>query len=156
MWERASTLQRTPYLIEDSLPAIRWQTYPQTKVLDGSTEVQRARGQYRGRWYTAWFAPSLPLPHGPWKLGGLPGLILEAYDDEREVVFLFQGLRTVKRLTIAQDVADGEALSPQTYLKIKERELRQFLEYVQTRLSSCHPDLDIRLQYSYKFWEDPP
>jgi GLPGLI family protein len=37
---------------------------------------------FKGRGYTAWYAPSITNMEGPWKLGGLPGMILEAYDDE--------------------------------------------------------------------------
>jgi hypothetical protein len=37
---------------------------------------------FKGREYIVWYAPSIAYAEGPWKLGGLPGLILEAYDKE--------------------------------------------------------------------------
>ncbi|MBQ8060774.1 MAG: GLPGLI family protein [Bacteroidales bacterium] len=43
---------------------------------------QEAKTSYGGREWTVWFAPSIPSNVGPWKLGGLPGLILEAQDAE--------------------------------------------------------------------------
>ncbi|NLN34002.1 MAG: GLPGLI family protein [Flavobacteriaceae bacterium] len=43
-------------------------------------KVQKASLQFRGRSWEVWFAPDLPFSEGPWKLKGLPGLVLEARD----------------------------------------------------------------------------
>lgn len=44
-------------------------------------ECIMAETDYHGRHWRAWFAPEVPLPFGPWKLHGLPGLILRAEAD---------------------------------------------------------------------------
>ena len=54
---------------------------------DGLKEIcgypcKEAKTSYGGREWTVWFAPSIPSTAGPWKLGGLPGLIMEAQDAE--------------------------------------------------------------------------
>ena len=54
---------------------------------DGQKEIcgypcKEAKTSYGGREWTVWFAPSIPSTAGPWKLGGLPGLIMEAQDAE--------------------------------------------------------------------------
>ena len=43
-----------------------------------------ATTNFRGREWTAFFSPDIPLPEGPWKLTGLPGIILKAYDKKKE------------------------------------------------------------------------
>lgn len=37
----------------------------------------------------------MPFHAGPWKLNGLPGVILDAYDAKKEVVFKFDGIEKV-------------------------------------------------------------
>lgn len=55
-------------------------------------ECVEATTEYRGRKWTAWFAPEIPVQDGPWKLCGLPGLILVAQDANGDYVFEANGL----------------------------------------------------------------
>ncbi|MDR3259512.1 MAG: GLPGLI family protein [Fusobacteriaceae bacterium] len=48
---------------------------------------QKATCRFRGRDYTAWFTVDIPISNGPWKFGGLPGLILKVYDNEKRYIF---------------------------------------------------------------------
>lgn len=73
-------------LLADTLLALPWVVLPKTRQL-GTHSVQAATATFHGRTYEAWFAPDLPLPLGPWKLGGLPGLILEAHDIDHKFSF---------------------------------------------------------------------
>ncbi len=60
-----------------------WTTHHQQRTI-GGIPCLKAVTQFKGRGYTAWYAPSITSADGPWKLGGLPGLILEAYDDAEQ------------------------------------------------------------------------
>lgn len=79
------------YLITDALPAIDWKISGDTATF-GGLHCQKATAHFKGRDYTAWFSPDLPLHIGPWKLNGLPGVIVEAYDTKKEVDFKFDGI----------------------------------------------------------------
>lgn len=79
-------------LEEPTWPDLKWNIDAETKIIS-NIKCQKATTKFRGRNYTAWFAPSIPIQDGPWKLHGCPGLILEAYDDTDEVVFLFAGIQ---------------------------------------------------------------
>jgi GLPGLI family protein len=84
----------TAYLIEEPMPAINWKISNDTASFAG-LHCQKATGHFKGRDYTAWFCADLPFHTGPWKLNGLPGLIVEAYDARKEVVFKFDGMEEV-------------------------------------------------------------
>lgn len=68
-----------------------WEISDETKEILGY-QCFKATADYRGRRWTAWFAPEIPVQDGPWKLCGLPGLILEAVDNHREFHFIANGL----------------------------------------------------------------
>lgn len=82
------------YLYEDTLETINWNLNAEVKVF-GAINCQKATTNFRGRDWVAWFATELPLETGPWKLHGLPGLIIEAYDSKKEVQFLFSGFEAL-------------------------------------------------------------
>jgi GLPGLI family protein len=84
------------YLIEEPMAAIDWKISSDTTSFAG-LHCQKATAHFRGRDYTAWFCPDLPFHSGPWKLNGLPGVILEAYDAKKEVVFKFDGIEDLSK-----------------------------------------------------------
>ncbi|MGM0636226.1 MAG: GLPGLI family protein [Bacteroidota bacterium] len=64
---------------------VEWQITQESKKIDDFT-VYKATGiykkgnlkaGYKKMTATAWFCPEIPLPYGPLKFGGLPGLIIE-------------------------------------------------------------------------------
>jgi GLPGLI family protein len=57
-----------------------WELHDETKSI-ANFLCQKATTHFRGRIYTAWFAQDIPVKFGPWKFHGLPGLILEVYDE---------------------------------------------------------------------------
>ena len=83
------------YRYVDSLHAQTWTMGDSTRQVLGYT-CQQATADFRGRRWTAWFTTDIPVSDGPWKLGGLPGLILEAYDEGQQHVFTAVGLERVK------------------------------------------------------------
>ena len=82
------------FLLTDALPVIDWQITGDTASF-GGLHCQKATCHFKGRDYTAWFCPDLPLSLGPWKLTGLPGVIVEAYDATGDVRFTFDGVEKV-------------------------------------------------------------
>ncbi len=75
----------------DSLGNIAWSVEADSvKTLLGY-ECVKATADYHGRTWTVWFAPEIPVSDGPWKLHGLPGLILEAVEPSGQHAFFATG-----------------------------------------------------------------
>lgn len=84
------------YIYEDTLYAQNWVIQDSSKLILGH-ECQKAVCQYRGHCWTAWFAMDIPITDGPWKLCGLPGLILEATTEDNSHAFKLLGMEKVSK-----------------------------------------------------------
>lgn len=82
------------YIYEDSLDLQNWEMKDSVRTIMGYI-TQMAECDFRGRHWIAWFAEDIPVNNGPWKLGNLPGLIMEAYDVGMQCHFKINGLQRV-------------------------------------------------------------
>ena len=91
------------FYVAEKTPKINWKLEKETKKI-GKFIANKATGLFRGRIYTAWYTLEIPLPYGPWKLQGLPGLIIEAYDKDKEMYLYFKSLEypTINKTPISQ------------------------------------------------------
>lgn len=80
------------FFVADSLYPMTWEILPDEKKMDSMVCV-KARCRFRGREYIAWFVPEIPLPYGPWKMGGLPGLIVDLQDVDENLVIQLQSIQ---------------------------------------------------------------
>lgn len=92
----------TKYLIKQPLERINWKIENTVKGI-GGFGCQKAVGVSHGRTYIAWFCADIPYSYGPRKLQGLPGMILEAYDENKEVVYK---LRSVDLRPVPNEVIE--------------------------------------------------
>ena len=112
------------YYTEDSAEMDGWVIGDSIKTVLGY-ECHSASIDYHGRRWTVWFTPEIPIANGPWKLGGLPGLILEASADDGVYKFSAYGIvQSQKLITEVYLASDYEKISRQNFLKVK----RSFIE----------------------------
>lgn len=79
------------FVYPDELHPQSWMLANEYKEILGYP-CQKATTSFRGRDYIAWVATDIPVSDGPWLLGGVPGLILEAYDTKHEYHFEATGI----------------------------------------------------------------
>lgn len=84
------------YIYEDTLYAQNLVIQDSSKLILGH-ECQKAVCHYRGHCWTAWFAMDIPITDGPWKLCGLPGLIMEVTSEDNSHAFKLLGIEKVSK-----------------------------------------------------------
>lgn len=72
------------FYVKDSLHSMKWNLTNDTSYMLNELCFS-AKTNFRGRGYTAWYAPRYSSSDGPWKFGGLPGLILAVKSDSNYI-----------------------------------------------------------------------
>ena len=85
-WSVMPMGQEWPQRYEEKWSGQEWTLEEDTASFLGHS-CQKATCRWRGRDYVAWFAPDIPIRRGPWKFGGLPGLIMKINDVDSLYVF---------------------------------------------------------------------
>ncbi|WP_167026837.1 GLPGLI family protein [Chryseobacterium sp. Tr-659] len=73
------------YQLKDK-PQMKWKIENETKTFS-SLQLQKATTRFAGRNWVAWFSKEFPFQEGPYKFHGLPGMIIEIYDDKKNYHF---------------------------------------------------------------------
>lgn len=69
------------FVYEETLNPVEWTLTEDVDSVCGY-QCMKAVGEYGGRQWEVWFTSEIPVAMGPWKLGGLPGLIMKAKDSD--------------------------------------------------------------------------
>ena len=81
------------FRIEEPMEQPKWEIVADSTKKILNYDCQMARTTFKGRQWTAWFTADIPLDNGPWKLCGLPGLILRASDAQQQYIFDCVGMK---------------------------------------------------------------
>jgi len=106
---------------EEDIPKQEWAICEDSIRTILGMECHYATTTFRGRVWKVWFTENIPVSLGPWKLGGLPGLILKATADHDFITLTAVSVKT-------------ESINPVTYYnwgneKYYRMTREQFLKY---------------------------
>ena len=119
-------------IVSENIPKIKWALNQEiTKEIDQFL-CYKATANFRGRNYTAWYSLDFPLQYGPWKFNGLPGLIMEVYDETNRY---YWGVTSI-------GITDQKIDFPQENNLYKKIDIK---EYVDFRYEKIMDNIDIRL-----------
>jgi GLPGLI family protein len=114
--------EERPYnkIIKEDLNLFQWQMLTETDSILGY-KCQKAKAEFRGRKYIAWFTTSLPFKAAPWKIHGLPGVVLRVESEDQFLKY------TAIQLEVREP--EGEVVNP--FEKKKNISWEEFLAYYQ-------------------------
>jgi GLPGLI family protein len=78
--------------VKDTLNNFNWKLIDDTSKLILNKVCKMAKLNWRGRDFIAWYCPDISIFDGPYKFCGLPGLILDIYDTEKEFEYLCKAI----------------------------------------------------------------
>ncbi|MBT0534635.1 GLPGLI family protein [Riemerella anatipestifer] len=73
---------------------MQWKIAPEHETFK-NWKVQKATTEFAGRKWTAWFTTDIPIPDGPYKFHGLPGLIVKMEDQQKMFSFELIGSQKI-------------------------------------------------------------
>lgn len=106
------------FISEETLTVIGWNLENEFKTIN-NVKCQKAIGIFRGLQWEIWFSTKYPIPFGPWKLFGAPGLIFEASTVDKKVSYLLEEIKS-GNLIIDDNLPN--------YKKMKLQDLIKFMD----------------------------
>lgn len=119
-------------LIENTVLNLKSENYQNWKLTDEKKQIknltlQKATTTWGGRHWIAWFTTNLPFPEGPHKFHGLPGLIIELFDDKNNYRFELAKSEKIESPEENQFIAMSKQMSiPVDLLKYKTMKLKYY------------------------------
>lgn len=104
----SNEFDETEYVYDETLKPL-WKLGNEQKYILGYP-CTSANINYGGRNYTAFFTEKIPISEGPYKFFGLPGLIMEIYDEDDDHHFFITGVSKEKVMSV-------ERMMKKTYAK---------------------------------------
>ncbi|MFN7099377.1 MAG: GLPGLI family protein [Flavobacterium sp.] len=135
--ETDSIYLRTPgaILVKEKLEKIDFKIQDEFKTIS-TYNCQKAIASVYGREFEIWFTNEIAIHDGPWKLSGLPGLIIEVHSTDRNHNFYFTSIKKMSSSTYLYSLP--------TFKKIEDR-----AERIKARIKS------VETQFKYKKSKNP-
>ena len=98
----------------------KWKITKGTKIINGIKCVRALTTKW-GRNWIAFYSPNHPLPFGPYKFNGLPGLIFEVSDENKDYTFsLYRFKKRVKNNLLLHNYPKSISVTKVKYEKIRK------------------------------------
>lgn len=106
------------YKYREPISLFDWTITNDTKTVSGY-RCQKATTTFSGRSYVAWFTNEIPIPDGPYKFNGLPGLIVQINDSKNHYEY---------KLTSFKKATGDIVINKKNYINTTKKEFKRVQE----------------------------
>lgn len=111
----------------------KWVLVPKRDTVILGYTCKMATTVFRGRTYTAWYTPKIPISDGPYKFAGLPGLILQVGSNDKQHLFKLSQAQIYKKpIPIIYKSESYKTVSPEGYIRAIKAINDEFYNRVQS------------------------
>lgn len=140
--------------INEEIPNMKWVLGNDEKEILGY-QCKNATTTFRGREYEAWYTTAIPIPDGPWKFSGLPGLILQITDSKENINIEAYSIEMNKETNLNFSVSDAEEKKAkvfnnwEAYYSYVEENIIQGRKYFKSMVSQAN-GASVEFEYKYE------
>lgn len=123
-----------PVFVQEKMNLFKWQVSKEKKEILGR-ECHMAKAKFRGREYIAWFTTELPFKAAPWKIHGLPGVVLQVETSDEFLYLKAQNLRIQEPKPIEDPNSKEKYMNWDRFSQIYAKKLIETSEMYKARLA---------------------
>lgn len=124
--------KKTPVVALDSLPSIKWTIFSEQKKEILGFDCIKAKANFRGSEIEAYFTEKIPVPFGPFKFKGLPGLILEVYNVNSNNKYKWEAVN----IQYPSNIESNVLIFENNYADVKIESLENLVKKFQRKLNN--------------------
>jgi GLPGLI family protein len=135
------TDDRKRHLVKDSTITFNWKLFAGDEKMISGYKCYKAGLTWRGRSYTAYYTPDIPLPFGPYKFKGLPGLILSLETSSHNQLHQWRATVVKSPYIVKNDLAlkasdlKGKRITMFDLIKLQDELIRKDIQVQRARLN---------------------
>jgi GLPGLI family protein len=132
------------YILYEPIPDIAWKITDEQIQL-GKFVCTKATAQFRGRLWIVWFTSDVPVRAGPWKLQGLPGLIVQASTEADRYYFKLEKLiyPTANNTSITAPKNGKRVNGWDYFVKLVKRDAENWVRYIKSMGPGYNAEVDL-------------
>lgn len=120
--------------MDEPIQKIDWVITGEVKKIAGYS-CTKAIGSIYGRQWEVYFTDKIPVAFGPWKLGGLPGLILEAQNKDLDFIYTIKEIKIPAQYpnsVFDSNYFGSKKLSKDEFVKKNQKKKQKYLSYMES------------------------